>query len=498
MLTIRMVVATIVGLYTSRVVFAQLGEVDYGIYGVVGGILGIIGFLNASMAGASSRFITYAIGVGDESKINEIFNASFFIHCGIAILVIVIGETFGVWFLNNVLNIPPERLHAAWWVLQFSIISTAFSITQIPYTSVIMAYERMNIYAYMELANVTIKLIIVYLLSISIFDKLIFYAFLLLAVSVGMALCYRVYCIRNFDICKLTRIKDYSNVKTMLKFSIMDLYGNVCATVNNQGIVYAINIFFGVIYNAAASLANTINGTIMGLTQTIAIAFKPQIIKQYSQGNIREMETVMNNSVKFTLIAMSMLAVPCFVEASYVLWLWLGKVPAYSTEFLRIILVLSFLPTINNACNSAIHATGNIKALTYINGSMFLLMPVCMFIAFKLGAGVLWGYGIEIIGMAIICTSAISIVKNLIPEFNHKRLIQTIFKVAAVIVFSTLPVIYIHKAMDAGFVRLFAVGAGYVFVAAITSWAIILNKDNRRFIISKISNIIPGSQKNEK
>ena len=490
MLTIRMVVATIVGLYTSRVVFAQLGEVDYGIYGVVGGILGIIGFLNASMAGASSRFITYAIGVGDESKINEIFNASFFIHCGIAILVIVIGETFGVWFLNNVLNIPPERLHAAWWVLQFSIISTAFSITQIPYTAVIMAYERMNIYAYMELANVVMKLLIVYLLSIAAVDKLIFYAFLLLVVSVMMLVFYRIYCSKNFDVCKLTRIKDYSNVKMMLKFSIMDLYGNIGVTVKAQGIVYAINIFFGVIYNAAASLANTINGTIMGLTQTIAIAFKPQIIKQYSQGSIRGMETVMNNSLKFTTIAMAMLAVPCFMEAPYVLRLWLGEIPAHSVAFLRIILISSFLPIINNVCNNAIHAHGNIKALTFVNGSIFMFLPVFIFVAYKLGAGVLWGYIIEIIGMAIIISIAIIIINRLIPEFNSGRFIKTIGTCTIVIFISALPILYIHRAFEPTFLRLVSVTICYMIISAALAWLIILDRDNRTFLLSKIKTLL--------
>lgn len=489
-LTIRMIIVTLVGLYTSRVVFSQLGDVNYGIYGVVGSILGLMGFLTASMSGATSRFITYEIGVGNETRINEIFNSSFLIHCAIALIVILVGETFGVWFLNNVLVIPEDRLDAAWWVFQFSVISSAVSITQVPYSAVLMAYEKMNIYAYFEIVNVVLKLVIVFLLSIAPFDKLVTYSFLLLVVSALMAFSYRWYCIRNFKISKLRRIHDYSTVKSMLSFSGMDLYGNVCVTLNSQGLTYAVNIFFGVVYNAAASLATIVNGMLLSLTTNIAIAFKPQIIKQYAQNNITAMGNVMCNSLRFTLIAMALLAVPCALEADYVLKLWLGEVPAYSVEFLRIIIIQSFIPIINNVCNAAIHANGNIKALTFVNGTVFLIMPAIIFIIYHFGANVLWGYGVEILGMCLVVAIAIVIIRRLIPEFSCKEIIRTIFLCATVILLCFVPVLIINHSLNPGFMRVVTTTFTYATLLCAASWFLILTNQNRILIKTKVKAIM--------
>lgn len=489
-LTIRMIIVTFVGLYTSRVVFSQLGDINYGIYGVVGGILGFMSFLTAAMSGATSRFITYEIGQGEYNRINNIFNASFLIHCCIAAVVILVGETFGVWFLKNVLVIPLDRQDAAWWVFQFSIISSAVSITQVPYTAVLMAYEKMNIYAYFEIVNVVLKLAVVYLLSISPIDKLISYSFLLLLVSALIAFSYRLYCIRNFKICKLRTTYDGSTIKSMLSFSGMDLYGNVCVTLNSQGLTYAINIFFGVVYNAAVSLASTVNGMLLSLTTNIAIAFKPQIIKQYAQGNIRAMETVMNNSIKFTLTAISMLAVPCALEAEFVLKLWLGQVPAHTVEFLRIIIIQSFMPIVNNVCNAAIHANGNIKALTYINGTIFLILPAIIFVTFHFGAGVLWGYGIEILGMIAVVISAILIIKKLIPTFHIGRFVYTIIITFSIIILCVIPTTMVHIFLKEGFIRVISVSLIYMLFSGISCWFLILSQDNRIWLKSKINKLI--------
>lgn len=495
MLTIRMIIVTLVGLYTSRVVFAQLGDENYGIYGVVGGILGFMSFLTTSMAGASSRFITYEIGRGNNETIREIFNASFLIHCALALVVVIVGECVGHWLLYKVLVIPPERLDAAWWVFQFSVISMAVSITQVPYTEVIMAHERMSVYAYLEMLNVALKLLIVYLLSISDFDKLVTYSFLLLVVSTLMAFTYRFYCMRHFPECRLQRVKSYDSVKKMISFSLLDLYGNIGVTVNNQGITYAINIFFGVVYNAAVSLATTVNGMILSLTTTIAIAFKPQIIKRYAADDIQGMQTVMCNSLKFTIIAMAMISVPCAFEADFIMNLWLGEIPVYSTEFLRIIIIFSFLPVINNVCNAAIHATGNIKALTFINGSVFMIMPVTIFLVYHLGASALWGYAVEILGMIFIIAIALGIIKHLISTFRVYTITAVLAKCLAVILLSCIPAAYIHANIPTGFLQAIAVTLAYTAVLAVLSWMCLLTPGNRITVSNKAKSIIKRSIK---
>ncbi len=489
LLTFRMVLATIIGLYTSRVVFEQLGDVNYGIYGVVAGCLGFMGFLTASMAGASSRFITYAIGQGKEEEISEIFNSSFRIHCAVAIIVILVGETVGVWLLNNIFNIPTDRMFAAHWVLQFTILSAAIMITQVPYTAVIMAYEKMDVYAWIELLSVFAKLLIVYLISISSFDKLITYSFLLFLVCTVTAAVYRIYCTRTFSVSRIKRLTSREAIRAMIKFSVMDIYGNIGSTMNSQGIVYAINIYFGVVYNAAASLANTVNGILMSLTTNIAVAFRPQIIKQYSIGNLATMKDVMCNSVKFTLIATAILSVPCIFEADYVLKLWLGTIPEYGPEFLRIILILSFFTFINSVCNVAIHATGNIKYLTFINGSVFMILPFTIFYLFHLGLNATTAYLVEIAGTVLIIFNAIAIIHKQIPKYDIHSFIKVIFCCISLIAITSLSVIPIYTYMKMGFMRVALVSIAYATVLSISAYFILLSRENRIFLINKIADL---------
>ena len=198
MLYIRMFISMLVGLYTSRVVLATLGVEDYGIYGVVGGVVGMMGFLNASMSGATSRFLTFELGRGDKERLAKTFSSALIVHIAIAIIVFILAETVGLWFLCNKLNIPEGRMEAAHWVYQFSILATMLSITQVPYNATIIAHEKMDVYAYMEILNVTLKLLIVYLLTIGDFDKLKLYAVLTFAVSLIIMMIYRIYCLRHF------------------------------------------------------------------------------------------------------------------------------------------------------------------------------------------------------------------------------------------------------------------------------------------------------------
>jgi len=382
-LTLRMVLVTIVGLYTSRVVLSALGVEDYGIYGVVGGIVGMASFLNAAMAGATSRFITFELGRGNNEKLKKIFSTALLIHIMIAIVVAVFAETIGLWFLNHKMNFPPDRMFAVNVLYQFTILFMMVGFTQVPYSAVIIAHEKMNIYAYFEIINVALKLGIVYLLMIVSGDRLIFYAAMTLGVSILSALIYRFYCIRHFEEARFSFIWDKPILKQMLTFSGFDLYGNMCVTVQSSGIPLIQNIFFGVIVNAAASIALTVSGTIAGLTTTVAQAFKPQIVKQYSVGDIENMTTIMRRSVQFTMLAYAVVALPIFVEADAVLKLWLGQVPQYSVEFLRLIIITAFFTTTVNMNNTAIHATGNIKNISFISGTLYLINPVISYLILR-------------------------------------------------------------------------------------------------------------------
>ena len=262
MLYIRMFISMIVGLYTSRVVLATLGVEDYGIYGVVGGVVSMMGFLNASMSGATSRFLTFELGRGDMKRLADTFSSALIVHIGIAIIVFIVAETVGLWFLCNKLVIPEDRMEAAHWVYQCSILSAMLGITQAPYNASIIAHEKMGVYAYVEILNVTLKLLIVYLLVIGDFDKLKLYAVLVLAVSVLIMLIYRIYCIRMFQETHFHFVWKKDILKPLLSFSGWNLYGNLGNMFQQQGTNFVINFFFGVVMNAAMSVGLTVANTV--------------------------------------------------------------------------------------------------------------------------------------------------------------------------------------------------------------------------------------------
>ena len=269
MLYIRMLLSVVVSLYTSRVVLEVLGVEDYGLYGLVGGVVSMFSFLNSTMAGATSRFLTFEMGKGDESRLKATFSSALIIHIGIALLVLLLSDTVGLWFLNNKLVIPEGRMHAAHWVLQFSVLGMMVSFTQVPYNAAIIAHEKMDVYAYVELLHVFLKLGIVYLLSIGNFDKLILYSFLVMAVNVLIAFVYRIYCIKHYEETKFSPHFDKKISKEIISFSLYNLLGNMGTVVNTQGTSFVINKFFGLIYNAAATVGTTVSSVVTGFSSNI-------------------------------------------------------------------------------------------------------------------------------------------------------------------------------------------------------------------------------------
>lgn len=426
-LTLRMILVTIVGLYTSRIVLEALGVEDYGIYGVIGGVVGMASFLNSSMAGATSRFITFELGHGDESKLKKIFSTSLIIHIAIALIVFVLAETIGLWFVNNKMNFPDGSMSSVNILYQFTIISMMVNFTQVPYSAAIIAHEKMSIYAYFEIINVVLKIAIATMLLFVSSNKLILYAGLMMAVSIVSALIYRIYCIRHFKETKFKFVIDRTLIRGMLSFSGFDLYGNMCTTFKFQSQPIVLNMFFGVVANVGASIALTITGAISGLTTSITQAFNPQIIKQYSNGNLDNMASVMRRSVQFTMLAYGIIALPVFIYTDLILDLWLGQVPAYSVEFIRLIIITAFFSIVVTVSNTAIHATGDIKLISFYTGTLHLLAPIISYVVIKFifkDASLV--YIVNILLMVIIIATTFRFIHIQIPNLNIHKYLQTI------------------------------------------------------------------------
>lgn len=418
MLYLRMLLAVVIGLYTSRVVLSTLGVTDYGIYGVVGGIVSLLSVLNSAMSSSTSRFLTFKLGLGDKQSLAKTFSSSLLIHLAIAGIVVLLGETFGLWLLFNKLVIPTDRLHAAQIVYQLSILSTVFGFTQVPYNACIIAHEKLDIFAYVEMLSVTLKLAIVFLLDIGTYDKLILYAALVLCVSIIIMLIYRIYCIRMFDECKFHFVWDLSIIKPLLSFSGWNMYTSVCYAGRQQGFSFLLNMFGGAILNAAASLAATVDGIVSGFAYNIVTAFRPPLIKLYAMGDYKKMKHLLDTAVLVSLFLYFIVVVPIIVNANYVLKLWLGQVPPHTGNFLRIILIASAFSLINSIMLIAIHAVGKIKVNSIVTGSISFLILVPFYISLKEGINVDIAYNVVILSNLLISITHIYCIKKLLPQME--------------------------------------------------------------------------------
>lgn len=483
-LYVRMLLSIAVSLYTSRVVLQTLGVDDFGIYGVVGGIVSMFSFFNASMSGATSRFITFALGKGDDKDVEDSFASALIIHIGIALIVVLLAETIGLWLLENKLVVPEGRMNAARIVYQFSILAMAVQITQVPYNASIISYEKMDVYAYVELLNVFLKLGIVYLLLIGNFDKLILYSVLVFLVNLIIALIYRLYCIKKFKTCHFKLIFQKEKLIPMLSFSGWDLYGNMCYSVRQQGINLLINMFYGVAYNAASTVATSIQGVISGLSTNVIQAFNPQIVKNYAQGEVFKMQVLMERSLKYTLLLFLILSAPLLLVMEDVMMVWLGQVPKSAPAFCKVMLGISLFNLINNVLNIGITATGNIKRVSFISGTIYLLTVPVTYIIFRLYENtVIYAYYVSFKIMIMVVIVNFWIIKLQIPGLNIWPIIKSLLIAFAYSLIAFVPLSFLRLTFSP-IINILIVFMIYIIL--FTSVVLIFDKQLRQFLLAII------------
>lgn len=445
MLYLRMLLSMVVSLYTSRVVLATLGIEDYGIYNVVGGVVGMFSFLNATMSGATSRFLTFEMGKGDSKKLMETFSSALIIHFSIAIVIFILAETVGIWFLMNKLVIPESRMFAAQCVFQLSIISMAVGVTQVPYNASIIAHEKMDVYAYVEILNVILKLLIVYLLVVGNTDKLILYGILTLVVTIIIAFIYRIYCVKHFAECHFFWVWNKSILKGLLSFSTYNFYGNMGSVVNAQSTNFVLNHFFGVILNSAASIATTVSGVVNSFASNIMVVFRPQITKNYAKGDLVGFQNLLDWAIKIILLVYVMVAIPVFVEIDILLTVWLENVPPYTTTFCRCILVSIFFETLRYVITIGIHAVGKVKMISLFTGSLFLINPFVIYFVLLVKAMPDYVFYSVIVCNLSLCVIDLFLLKKYIPEIKVSKFFGSVFNITLVSALS-LTLIYMFSA----------------------------------------------------
>ena len=488
---IRMLITMVVGLYTSRIVLATLGTSDFGLYNVIGGIVVVLASINGTLATGTQRFLSYAIGENNETKLNTVFSTAVLIHLIFAIILFIIAETIGLWFLCYEMNIPAGRETAAFWVYQFSIVTTVINIVQVPYMSAIIAHERMNVYAYMSIYDVVAKLLVVYLILVAQYDKLIFYAAMICVVSTTSALLYNVYCRSKFPECKLHPKMDRAVFREMAFFSSWNIFGCVSVPLQTQGLNILLNIFFNTIVNAARGIAVQINNIIIQFVNNFQTAVNPQIVKLYAAGEKKEMIHLVINNSKFAGFLYLFIAVPLFIEIKFVLDLWLVEYPEYTIPFVRIVLIQSLIQTLTRPVVMVVHAVGKMKGPNLTAGIALLLAVPLTYVLLKVGLDPVTVFAINLAPWVLETFFELYFENKYIgfPIWGfYKKVYLVVFPIALLLV-SVPYLAHVYLPMD-GWGRFLIVCIISVITSAVTIYYLGLSKHLREMVLEKAKSFV--------
>ena len=454
LLYIRMGISMLISLYTSRIVLQVLGEEDYGIMAVVGGITSLFTFMNGALSGATQRFLTFELGKNNQTSLKKIFNAAFINHLILSLIILILCETIGLWFLYHKLVIPEIRMSAAIAVYQFSIIGTCLGIILVPFNSLIMAHEKMGVYAYLSIFDVLLKLALVIILQYIAYDKLIFWAAGGLLTSMLYQAFNILYCRKNFAEAHFEFYKEKKLYLQMFSYSFWDFLGSLSTLAQGQGLNMLLNMFFGPIVNAARGIAMTVQGAIVQFSSNFVVASKPQIIKLYAEGNIQEMMRLVYQTSNLSYFLLYLFALPLCIELDYVLTLWLGEYPEYTVTFAILIIANSLTWSIKSLRVTVLHATGEIKLSNLTVGVILCLtLPVSYFFL-KLGYSPISVFVITLI-MTLLAEFVACFVLKKYLDYSIKDYLLQVYGRCILVSVLSFPVPFIlHSIMPSGFIRL--------------------------------------------
>lgn len=385
-LYVRMAFVLVIYLYTSRVLLNVIGVSDYGVYNVVAGFVSLFSFFNTTLASSLQRFYNFQGQIKGDAGYRNVYSVGFRVHLILAAVVLIILETFGTWYINNVMVVPEGRIHVVNYIFQFSIISMVLVIMQIPYTAAIITNEKMDYYALVSIIDVLLKLVIILLLPIIPYDRLWIYGFFQLLISIINFILYYFYAKIKFRYLKLEARVDISLLRDIISFSGWNLMGTLIFMMKGQGLNLMLNVFFGPIVNAARGIAFQINSALMGFSQNISLAFKPQMVSSYAQGNSQRTYKLFLAQSKICYCLTLMLIVPVILEMDYLLHLWLGKaVPNNTNIFSILVLVDMLICTLNAPVTQIVFGTGNIKCYQILSSSVNILLLPCCWVLLYIG-----------------------------------------------------------------------------------------------------------------
>lgn len=487
LLYIRLIFTMAVGLFTSRVILATLGVEDYGVYNVVAGFVLMFSFFTSSLGAAISRFLTYELGKGENVRLQRIFSTSVNVQLLLSIVILILAEAIGIWFVNNKLNIPADRLYAANWTFQCAIIAFILNLISVPYNAAIIAHERMSAFAYISILEVTLKLAIVYVLYISPIDKLITYSILFACVGLVIRLVYGGYCRKHFSECRYQAVIDKPMLKEITGFAGWNLLGSGAYLFNTQGVNIVMNLFFGVTVNAARGIATQVEGVVRQFVTNFTTALNPQITKSYATGNMEYMYTLVCRGAKYSYFLMLVLAVPFMFEADIILKLWLDNVPEYTSIFLRLTMIGALCDILGNSTANACWATGKVKKYYLWVGSIGSLVFFISYALFKMGFPAYTSYIVFIVIYAILIFIKLYIIKGLIDFPVVMFYKETLLRILPVTVFTFVITSFVYLTLEESIGRMLLMTLLSTFTLGISIFLLGLEQSEKQIVTNKIS-----------
>lgn len=485
LLYMRTLFTMLVTLYTSRVVLNTLGVEDYGVYNVVGGVVAMFGFINGSMSSATQRYITFALGKGDMSQLRKVFSTALQIHVLIAALIVVLGETVGLWFMYTQMQIPTERMGAAFWVLQCSIVSTVVMIISVPYNADIIAHERMSAFAYISILEAVLKLAVVYVLVVFSYDKLILYAIMILGVQLLIRFCYSHYCNKRFDESKYRHVWDKALFKEMTGFAGWSMFGNLSGVLYGQGLNMLLNVFFGPVVNAARAVSVQVQNAVQQFVGSFQTALNPQITKTYAKGEMDDMRKLMFRSARFSFYLLFFLSLPVLLETDFILTVWLKTVPENTVVFLRIMICTSLIYSLANPLIVANQATGKVWKYQAVCGTILLMILPVSYVFLKLGCPAYSVFVVHFVMESVAQLARMVMLRSLIGIRIRDYVKNIYIRVLSVVGLSVVVPLVVYFSMDETVFRFFLVCAVCLLSVGMVAYTVGLSSNEKSFVKAK-------------
>lgn len=490
-LYLRMFVMMLTSLFTSRVVLDALGAADYGLNNVISGVVVLFSFLNNALISATQRFLNFYIGRQDYKQTSVVFCMSMNTYFLLSILLLILCETIGLWFVDTQLNIPFERKEAAQWVYQFALIQFVVGLLRVPYNASIIAYERMNFYAYISFIEVVVKLIAVYLLYITSYDKLIFYSLLYTIISFMVTYIYKAYCNKNFETTRYKAIWDKKAFKEMFSFSGWSLFGSLANLSAQQGLNILINIFYGVTVNAAAGIANQVSSNVYQFISNFQTAFQPQIIKTYATNEIERFHKLVFQTSKFSYFMVIVLVMPLLFTLDGILKIWLSEVPEYTAIFCRLILVLLSIEAMAAPMWMSVNATGKIRDYQILMACLIFLNFPLAYAVLKVGMPVYSVWVVRILVNLLVVVVRCVYMKNKL-DFPLMPYFQKVILPIIYVTLLALPIPIVLAGLIHGFwMNLFVVGIVTLVVTMLDVYFVGLSMQERKMLTGFVLKKIP-------